>query len=66
MVPERCCETCRFWNRSIVRSDPTDDTIELHPCHARSPGFDDRTGVAVWPATAEDDWCGDHKRREAE
>jgi hypothetical protein len=25
------------------------------------PGFDSRTGLAVWPFTADRDWCGGYK-----
>ena len=50
------CETCRWWDTSISQHDAPDTT---GVCRRWPPGFDDRTGKAVWPFTEDIDWCGE-------
>lgn len=60
---QKICENCAHWDSScqssLVEADITGQ------CRARAPGFDDRTGLAVWPFTETCDWCGDFKKAEA-
>lgn len=60
------CETCRFWAYSP-------DELGVGECRIRAPiaqviNPDDmpHAGIGWWPATQDDDWCGEHSRREAE
>lgn len=50
------CERCLWWDIS-TSSSISDDETGL--CRRKAPGFDDRTGLAVFPFTTETDWCGD-------
>jgi hypothetical protein len=61
---QACCDTCAWWDTSTVRRN--DHGFPDHsPCRKRSPTQTDfRTGLAAWPFTAEDDWCGEHKPAE--
>lgn len=52
------CEQCIFWDNS-ARADVDYETGQ---CRRTPPGFDDRTGLAVWPFTEDTDWCGEFKR----
>jgi hypothetical protein len=52
------CANCRFWDNS-ASSGQSDDETGL--CVRNPPGFDSRTGLAVWPFTADRDWCGGYK-----
>ena len=52
----RRCEICRFWDAQM-RDHP--ETMEaLGMCRALPPGFDERSGLAVWPKTQSYDDCG--------
>jgi hypothetical protein len=53
---ERRCERCAWWDTSTQSGSAESDTTGL--CRRTTPGFDDRTGLAVWPFTAQEDWCG--------
>lgn len=55
--PDIICETCRYWDTSASSAHAEPDTTAL--CRRHAPGFDDRTGLAVWPFTETTDWCGD-------
>ena len=54
---DMCCETCRFWDNSAYSGTTENETGQ---CRAVPPGFDNRTGLAIWPFTEPDDWCGSH------
>lgn len=54
---ERRCRTCRWWDSSTQSALAEPDTTGL--CRRATPGFDDRTGLAVWPMAEDTDWCGE-------
>jgi len=48
------CDLCLYWdNSSCLEANP-----DTGMCRRFPPGFDDRTGQAVWPFTEDADWCG--------
>jgi hypothetical protein len=51
------CESCKFWDNSASSPDSDEDTGQ---CRRLPPGFDSRTGLAVWPFVEDRDWCGMH------
>lgn len=57
-MSEITCSNCRYWDNSSS-SSLTD--AETGKCRRSSPGFDSRTGIAVWPFTEETDWCGESR-----
>lgn len=55
------CENCKHWDTSSTLATDDGSGEDTGMCRARAPGFDDRTGKAVWPFTETCDWCGDFK-----
>ncbi|PZU95515.1 MAG: hypothetical protein DI527_00470 [Chelatococcus sp.] len=61
MSRKLCC-TCQWWDNSASSAVSAAETGQ---CRRLPPGFDDRTGLAVWPFTEETDWCGEFALDEA-
>lgn len=59
------CETCKFWDNSTSSSFAAERGEESGQCRRGVPGHDSRTGMAVWPFTVENDWCGEFKPTDA-
>ncbi len=55
--PRNRCENCLFWDNSAISSHSEEETGQ---CRRSPPGFDSRTGLAVWPFSEDRDWCGEH------
>lgn len=53
------CDTCKAWDRATIE-DPSPDEEATAVCRRHSPGFDSRTGNAIWPRTGEYDHCFDY------
>jgi hypothetical protein len=49
------CENCKHWDSSANSAHDEIDATGM--CRRDPPGFDERTGLAVWPFTRDDDWC---------
>jgi len=58
MSEKPTCQSCSFWDNSA--SSGHADPFTTGQCRRAAPGFDSRTGLAVWPFTETDDWCGEH------
>lgn len=54
MTNRPTCKTCRFW------AAPDRETYYRADCRIRAPLFVAGYSCAVWPASAPDDWCGEH------
>lgn len=52
----KVCSKCLFWDNSSSSSISDEETGR---CRRATPGFDSRTGLAVWPFTEDRDWCGE-------
>lgn len=50
------CENCRWIDLSISSAILGEETAL---CRRNPPGFDDRTGKAIWPFVEMVDWCGE-------
>jgi hypothetical protein len=50
------CETCRFWQ--FEYGTPIGD------CRAKPPKWSPDYPRGQWPATHEDEWCGEHQPRQ--
>ena len=46
----RMCKQCRYWHEELTQCRVDPPQIEMLSGTSR--------GVAMWPATVEDDWCG--------
>lgn len=58
-MTERRCDKCEFWDTSSESSIAEPGTTAR--CRAKAPTTDERTGLAMWPHTDQDDWCGDFR-----
>ena len=50
------CGLCDFWDNSASSGASEEETGQ---CRRSTPGFDSRTGLAVWPFVEVGDWCGE-------
>jgi hypothetical protein len=59
---KRRCDTCEYWEGF----HPRDGNKGRGKCRKRSPQIisipPSFTGIAKWPITHDDDWCGDYER----
>jgi hypothetical protein len=62
------CENCKYWNET----GGTDEGL-VGECRCNSPfpktldgALDSRIRFAVWPATGQNQWCGDYMERPME
>ena len=62
------CENCKFWNETGAS-----DAGLVGECRRNSPSpitlngtADASVRMAAWPATAENQWCGDYEERPME
>ena len=65
MNKTRVCENCKFWNET----GGTDEGL-VGECRRNSPSPKTLDGPAdanirftAWPATSQDQWCGDYEER---
>ena len=65
MNKTRVCENCKFWNET----GGTDEGL-VGECRRNSPSpkildgpADANIRFAAWPATSQDQWCGDYEER---
>ncbi len=68
MKSNKVCENCKFW----IETGGTDEGL-VGECRRNSPspktldGPDDaKMRFAAWPATPQDQWCGDYEDRPME
>lgn len=55
------CETCRFWDNSVQARSAAEPDL-TGACRKRAPSaVDDRTGMAMFPITTDEDWCAEHE-----
>lgn len=54
MRRENRCESCRFWDTSTHAEHLPDGGF----CRVLPPSLDKRLGIARWPTTEAEDWCG--------
>lgn len=52
------CGSCYYWQRVLHRS--RDENMVVFECRRHAPH-----GEAGFPYTTRDDWCGDHKPKQA-
>ena len=62
------CEHCKYWNET----GGTDEGL-VGECRRNSPSpktldgaLDSKIRFAAWPATSQNQWCGDYKERPME
>ena len=62
MRTERC-ETCRFWDRSVLDTVGFGACRRFPPIHLECEVFDEggSANVGEWPDTLSEDWCGEWK-----
>lgn len=63
MSERRNCEDCRWWDNSASHGEDQVRGTDTGQCRRMPPGFDSRTGLAVFPFTEDRDWCGEFMPR---
>lgn len=56
-----CCETCYWWDKHRIKGvTGLGECRRNPPLAVREPDINPYIHMAIWPTTADENWCGEH------